>query len=209
MAASMVALSALLVWGHAQADVILANHNSGTVPTQDTDVGMSFTIPRTESYDDVSLSFYSNAQATSPVAVGTAVILSAVFEGTPAQLGVGDYGFVAESTGTSNGAFTFDPGLVLQAGATYYVYVNGLAPYVATSEFPRGVTPGLYFSADANSFYGYIPSLGPDFKLSGTVAAVPEPSTAALTVLGALSLYTVRRRRLRANDGGSRAIATA
>jgi hypothetical protein len=156
--------------------------------------GESLATPDGGPWSGLTFNFYSNTPPTTPLAVGTAFLLSLEYLGTPAGLSSSTPGLLGQSTGISSGAYVFDPSLTLQPNTTYYIYENALA--INTGSATAGASGShIYFalSDTTNFFSGDIGRA--NFQLSGEAA--PEPSTFALlaTGLGGMGFALRRRRR--------------
>jgi hypothetical protein len=148
--------------------------------------GQSFTTPTGGPWDELTFNFYSDFPAVTPLAAGTAFLLTEQYLGTPSALSTHTSGFLAESTGISGGRYTFSPRLEVLPRTTYWVYENeGFGPSGGTT------VPGeiAYSAGSANADFAADPiHLVSNFTLEGT--PVPEPSTllfvaSALLVLAA------------------------
>jgi hypothetical protein len=120
-----VGLAALLVSSHAFAVVIVQNL-AGTEISAPIFSGQSFTTPSSSRpWDDITFNYFSDVPAATPLAGGTAFILSQLYSGTPADLSSSTPGFLAASTGITGGVYDFPASLVLQPHTQYFVYQNG------------------------------------------------------------------------------------
>jgi hypothetical protein len=86
--------------------------------------GESFTTPGGGPWTDVSFNFYANIPPTTPLAAGTAFLLSTVYTGTPAALSSSTPGFIASSISNAGGIYSFDSSVVLQPNTQYWVFTN-------------------------------------------------------------------------------------
>jgi hypothetical protein len=187
-----LALVAVLGSSHAFAGVIVQNVSGPGTDVDNAFLGQSFTTPSGGPWDDITFNFFSNFPATTPTAAGTAFLLSQQYLGTPSNLSSSTPGFLGESTGITGGMYVFPTTLELQPGIQYFVFENGALPaHTGGNTIPGGqeyFTPfaSLDFAAQGTSA---------NFSVSGTVAAVPEPSTLVLLVPGLLGIGFLRRFR--------------
>jgi hypothetical protein len=147
--------------------------------------GLAFTTPSGGPWDEITFNFFAT-NGTTPVAAGTAYILSSAYTGDPGALSSASY--LAASTGVSGNVYDFAAGFTLQPGTTYYIYED------------TSITIGLNFSG-GGSYYGGAGSAfpfdleggNPDFQVSGDPAPVPEPSAFFLAGFGVAALAIVGR----------------
>jgi len=165
--------------------------------------GQSFTTPAGGPWSGITFNFYSTpavgaTPASTPVAAGTAFLLTREYLGTPAALSTSTPGFLAQSISIFGGVYAFPPSVVLNPGTEYWIYEN--ASITITGNGTGGSPAGAaYFAATANtSFSLVVPSeeianyrLGADeFGLT------PVPPSFLLTAAALLcvGLYQARRR---------------
>jgi hypothetical protein len=192
--AASLALTAVLLSSHAFAGVIVVN-TGGTAQSFGGFVGQSFTMPSSGGpWNDITFNFFSDVPATTPFAIGTGFLLDQAYLGTPSNLSSATPGFLAESTGITGGMYDFPAALTLNPGVTYFVYENTAFSFGA-------ITGGNIFAGEHSYFttaasINFAPqSVANNFAVSGIAAAVPEPSTWAMMLLGFAGLGFVFRRR--------------
>ncbi len=166
-------------------------HNSSTVY-----IGQSFFTPAGGPWNNIAFNFLADS---TPFATGTAFLLSQHLSWsgccdpppvyTPQMLDSAAPGFIAMSTGISNGQFVFASSVMLQPSTVYYLYVNALIPAHTLSGGAELGGPGgccdAFFASNESS--PYIPGFGSaNFQLF--VVAAPEPGTTGLMLLGLLLL---------------------
>jgi hypothetical protein len=146
-------------------------------------------------FDDIAFNFYRNG---TPSAQGNLFILTQEYLGTPSGLSTSTQGFLAESTGISGGIYQFAPTVTLSGSTQYFFY--------ADQGFTLALDTGFTFSVGREyvSFSGTEDFIGEsgdvlNFLLTGTPTAspVPEPSTAAIAVVGAITVIGYRWSRHR------------
>jgi len=149
-------------------------------------LGQSFTVEGTGSFTNVAVSFYTGYGASIPYADGQLFLYSSAYTGKFSQLGSGT-GFLGSAVG-SGSAYNFGPVLALNGGMQYFAYMNTKNPsaqYTGGNPYAGGET----FQADSSSGFNFyaIPSVDLRFGVSGSssaVAAVPEPASWAMLLLG-------------------------
>jgi hypothetical protein len=154
--------------------------------------GESFTTPGGGPWNSISFNFYSNSPATTPVAQGTAFLLSMAYAGTPAALSNATPGFIASSTGNAGGIYTFNTAVTLQSNTQYWIFAN--VAFGITGSTTAGTSAQTLYDSNGGPFVSN-PGQVANFTLSG----VPEPSTWALTgaALCVLAFFPRRTRRAR------------
>jgi hypothetical protein len=147
-------------------------------------------MPAGGPWNSISFNFYSNIPATTPVAPGTAFLLSMAYTGTLAALNSATPGFIAESISNAGGIYTFDPTVTLQPNTQYWIYNNALARM--SGSITAGTPAQSQYTGDP---FVNFPTQVLNFTLSGTLAT-PEPSTWALTggALCVLAFFAHRTR---------------
>jgi hypothetical protein len=156
--------------------------------------GESFTTPGGGPWNSISFNFYSNSPATTPAAAGTAFLLSMAYAGTPATLSNATPGFIASSTSSAGGIYTFGSAVTLQPNTQYWIFAN--AAFAFTGSTTAGTPAQSLYTSNGGPFDHSNPSLVANFTLSGVVAT-PEPSSWALTGVAVCGLaFFARRTRL-------------
>jgi len=152
--------------------------------------GQSFTTPTGGPWTDITFNFYDLTGTA--YAAGTGYIFAAAYSGTPANLATG--GALAVSAPANGSVYSFSPSYSLNAGTQYFFYEDaamrllggGTANVGGTSVFTQFGT-GAFASAGG---------LNANFRVAGNVAAVPEPASWAILVIGFAAIgATVRRLR--------------
>jgi hypothetical protein len=188
-------LLALTVSAASAASVIDQNL-AGASGTKTEFFGQSFTTPSGGIFSNITFSFFSDVPPVTLSATGTAFLLTQAYTGAPSGLSLATAGLVAESTGISGQAFTFDPSVTLASNTKYYLYENALMTASGGNAFPGGEA---YFSLDADTAFKTAQTLdltglqSANFVLSGN-ASVPEPAPVAL-LIGGLAAIAFRLRR--------------
>jgi len=153
--------------------------------------GESFTTPGGGPWNDIGFNFYSNIPATTPVAVGTAFMLSEEYSGLPSGLSSSTPGFLAASTSISSGQFIFDSSLVLQPDTQYFLYAT--TPFSITAGRPD-FSGQAYISIGGSQDFTLLNGIeDANFLVSGNVTT-PEPSSIVVT-LPALGLFIMAQKR--------------
>jgi PEP-CTERM motif len=193
MKRSLLVLTALALLGTAQvqATTIVQDTSGSTSSRFQFFWGQSFTTPTGGPWSSVTFNFYDLTLA--PYAAGTGYLFTAAYAGTPANLA--SAGAVAVSAPADGAVYSFGPGFRLQPGTQYFFYEDapmrllggGTDAIGGTSVFTQNGT-GTFVSAGGQNA---------NFKVSGTVAAVPEPAGWAMLVVGFGSLGVMARRRRR------------
>jgi hypothetical protein len=170
--------------GPVEADILTQNTaetNSGTGI-----VGQSVTTESGGPFDNITFNFYSDVPATTPTAAGHLFILTSEYLGTPSALSSATPGFLAESTGIIGGVYQFASSLTLQGSTQYFVYED---TSFLTSGGGNGYAGGQLYELNGSGNFVADPQSDSNFTLSGTPisAAVPEPSTALVAVVGAVA----------------------
>lgn len=142
--------------------------------------GLTFTTPAGGPWSNITFNFYAtpamgSAPASTPEAVGTAFLLTQVYNGTPSNLSSSAPGYVASSISISGGVYIFPPSVVLNPNTQYWVYENGLLPSIT-----GGPPPPIdnYEALTATANFVQIPSRAGFFNytLGGTTSTAPTIS---------------------------------
>ena len=162
--------------------------------------GQKFTTPSGGPWSNITFNFYATSAigstpASTPIAAGTAFLLTQEYLGTPAALSSSTPGFLAQSTGIYGGIYVFPSGIALNPGTNYWLYVNALISISGGS--PAGGPVGAtYVASTATSNFFAIEGVA-NFNLgSGALNVAPVPPTLPLTAVALLcvGLYVARRR---------------
>jgi hypothetical protein len=152
--------------------------------------GQSFTTLTGGPWTDITFNFYD--LTGTPYAAGTGYIFAAAYTGTPANLANG--GALAVSAPANGSVYAFSPQFSLKSDTQYFFYEDaamrllggGTANVGGTSVFTQFGT-GAFASAGGHNA---------NFRVSGNVAAVPEPASWAM-MIGGFGMVggSMRRRR--------------
>src|SRR5262249_55769300 len=128
--------------GSASAQVTIVQVTSGTGIANEY-FGQAFTTPAGGAWNHITFNFYATpasgtTPASTPVAAGTAFLLTQEYLGTPAALSSSTPGFLAQSISNAGGVYTFPPAVVLNPNTQYWVYENAS---LITSGTDTGGTP--------------------------------------------------------------------
>jgi hypothetical protein len=192
-ALTMLAALALLLagTGRAQAGTITQNTGGPFAPIGGLPIfGQSLMTPSGGPWHDLTFNFFSDVPPTTPIAAGTAFLLTQEYLGTPANLGSAP-GLQAQTSNIVAGQWVFAPGVTVQPNTMYWIYQNAIFPQISLGNTVAGIhdyfanTANINFSAESTSI---------NFRLSGDV--VPEPASLTLLGIGAVGLigYGWRRR---------------
>ena len=200
------AVVASMVWGPgaARADFVLGN------------IPPTYTSPTYNTNGQINTGLGTNYavefSATANETITLATLILTIQRGTTPTLGI--YTATANNTiGSLVGAFasanltfgtavseTFTGSATLSAGRNYFLVLDGNNFFNWSSTFtatnPNGLTPiglGATYLASGGSGSYAAGNVKPSFQLE--TAAVPEPSSLALSSLGGLTLLVVRRLR--------------
>jgi len=165
--------------------------------------GQSFTTPAGGPWSEITFNFYATpatgtTPASTPVAAGTAFLLTQEYLGTPAALSTSTPGFLAQSIGVFGGVYAFPPSVVLNPGTEYWIYEN--ASMTITGNDTGGSPAGAaYFAATSNTNFSL--GVGPEEIANYRLGAdefglTPVPPSILLTAAALLcvGLYQARRR---------------
>ena len=85
-------------------------------------LGESLTTPTGGPWNTITFNFYAfPITSLTPVAPGTAFLLNQVYSGLPGNLSTSTPGFLAQSTGSAGGVYSFSSGVTLLPNQTYYL----------------------------------------------------------------------------------------
>jgi hypothetical protein len=193
----MVVLALLLcTTGSATATTIVENLGGPTMSFGQWYWGESFVTPAGLTWNNLTFNFFSDVPASTPIAAGTAFLLSQQYLGTPAALNTSTPGFMAASTGISGGMWQFDASVTILHSMTYWIYENALIQISGNNAVPGA---NIYFTNSPNSnFISGGSSNITNFRLSGTAGStVPEPTSLLLlgTGLGVVGFSAWRRKK--------------
>ncbi len=179
------ALSAPLL--HAQTTIIQDKQANSNFPGTNTFVGWGVTVPH-GTWNNIQLALYSHSGAA--LSAGTLYLLSQPFTGNPADLNTSVTGFVAASTGVTNGYYVYDSSVTLQPNTTYYFYAGSGFQDIGND---TGGSRNVYISGNAAVAYIFAPG-GVNYQLQGTAVYSPPtiaqsftPTTIAVTGSSVLS----------------------
>lgn len=187
----LAAIAVLFVWaGNARADR-LAGYTSGGGTNASAFFGQSFTATGQGSYSNIVFEFL-NETTQSSFANGTAYLLTLAYSGSPNGLSASTPGELGLAV-AANGAYSFAPGVILQAGRMYFLYTDKREPtasftgggfYSGGQDYLASSAGGSYDAGDVSS----------DFLVTGTTVT-PEPATFQLLAGGCLGIAALARRR--------------
>lgn len=174
-------------------------HNSVGIDQQYYSQGI--TIGTRHDWDTISFAFDMQSGAGfDPYSEGDLFILTVDHLGAPAELGASTSGFLAQSNGYEDGFWTFERGVTLNAGSTYY-FVMGDRENAATTQIFGNEDQMAYGHGISEFSRGAFSSIvgDLDYMLKGEIATspVPLPATALMLMLGIGSLGAVAARRRR------------
>ncbi|MBW7893949.1 MAG: hypothetical protein H3C27_02445 [Opitutaceae bacterium] len=165
----------------------------------DTFVGQSITTPQDGSWNNISFTLLLSSGAKAPN-VGDLYLLDQAFAGPVGTLSDSAPGYIAKSSGKTNGSWSFDNSVVLNPASTYYFYTQSPQnPFYYSYSYADGTAYKL-FSNTAGSGYYQIQTDGMDtlFTLEGSAhSVVPEHASSSLLVAVtslAITIFLVRRR---------------
>lgn len=134
--------------------------------------GESFTTPAGGPWSSISFNFYSGVGAppyTTPVAPGTAFLLSTAYAGTPEALSAATPGFIASSISNAGGIYTFDRAVTLQPNTQYWIFANTAGVRFSGSTTAGTSAQTLYVGKSNEPFLSVSGQVA-NFTLSGEVA---------------------------------------
>jgi hypothetical protein len=155
--------------------------------------GESFTTPGGGPWNSILFNFYSDIPAATPVAPGTAFLLSMAYAGSPSALSNATPGFIASSISNAGGIYMFNSAATLQPNTQYWIFTNAVARM--SGSITAGTPAQSQYTGDP---FVNFPSQVLNFTVSGA-QVVPEPSAWALTgmALCGLAFFARRTRRAR------------
>jgi hypothetical protein len=174
-------------------NTVIVQFTAGTLHNSSpTYIGQSFATPAVGGpWNNLTFAFLADSTA---YATGTAYLFTQPlpYGAFPSTLSPALSGFVAASTGISNGQYIFHPLVALQPNTVYYLYEDAVVPVHVVSGgailFGPGSCCTASFASSATS--GYFPDIGggsANFFVTGTLvtAGVDVP-----TAVGAPTLST-------------------
>lgn len=162
-------------------------------------VGQSITTPSEGSWNNIRFTFLLSSGGKAPN-VGDLYLLDQAFAGQAGTLSTSAPGFLAKSSGKTDGSWSFDGTVVLNPATTYYFYTQSPQnPFFYSSVYAAGTS---YRFAGSTAGAGYYEIQGTDslFTLEGTAySAVPEPAAGSLlvAVISLVATGILIRRRAR------------
>jgi hypothetical protein len=183
---------------------VIAAYTAGTDPPSLSDwFGESFMTPSTGGpWNTITFNFLTGDPGTTPVAAGTAYLLSSEYLGLPGNLSSSTPGFIAASTSVSSGVYLFSTGVTLSQNTEYWVYEDTPLNITGTSVGAGTATQHAYLSFTSTQNFSSFPGAVSNFSVSGTqtTAGAPEPGTAGLggAALALLACVARRKRQSRA-----------
>jgi hypothetical protein len=184
--------------GHATAAIIEWNPSGTSVSA-----GSGFTLgqsvttmasPGVAPWDHISFNLVDSQ--FNPYAVGTLFLLTQAYAGTEAGLSSVTPGFLASTSNTTGGVWTFAPTVMLQGSTKYFFYLDtpfdGSRQILFNDQDPLG--GGEAYQGFLGVPFHAVPNVDLRFSLEGTpVARVPEPASLLLLV-SSLGAVAARRR---------------
>lgn len=193
MKRSLLVMSAVVLTATAQAQAAtIVEDTSGSSSSRFQFFwGQSFTTPTGGPWSSVTFNFYD--LTSSPYAAGTGYLFTAAYAGTPANLA--SAGAVAVSAPADGTVYSFGTGFRLQPGTQYFFYEDAPMRLLGGGTAEIGGTS--FFTENGTGTFASAGGLNADFRVSGTVTAVPEPAGWAMLVAGFGSLGVIARRQRR------------
>ena len=162
---------------------IIVQSQTGASGGGPTPIGQSVTTTAGGPWNNITFNFYS--AANTPAASGSLYMLSQAYLGTPAALSTSTPGFLATTNTISGNVWQFNSSVTLNPNTQYFFYTNSAIPAFLLTGTGGTYTGGNgYFALGVNNGFASI-SNDMNFDLSGTIVAVPEPSSIALVGLAA------------------------
>lgn len=182
---------ALFVTAQAQAATIVQDTSGSTSSRFQFFWGQSFTTPTGGPWSSVTFNFYD--LTLTPYAAGTGYLFTAAYAGTPANLA--SAGAVAASALSDGSVYSFAPDFRLMPATQYFFYED--APMRLLGGGTDAIGGTAVFTQNGTGTFVSAGGQNADFKVSGSVAAVPEPAGWAMLVVGFGSLGAMARRQRR------------
>jgi len=150
-------------------------------------VGQSFTIPAPGSFTNISFNFLIGSDT--PVAAGTAFLLSTAYAGTAGALSKATPGYLGSAT-AFGGFYNFGDSVALVGGRQYFLYSDTVFTHTGSSS--DGYSGGSYFGAIFASglFSNFVTPatmVDANFRVAGIAVGVPPLARADILYVSALS----------------------
>ena len=185
--------------GGAWASQVIAQDLAGTgspccTSTPGEFYGQAFTTPGGGPWNSLAFNFYSDVPATTPVAAGTAFLLTQQYLGEPGALSMSTPGFLAESIEILDGQYIFAPRVQILGNTSYWIYENGPLQVSGGDTQPGAlsyISIGTFDYPLVGGVFSILNGENSNFTLESTA---PEPASYVPVLIGFL-LFRFRSRR--------------